>query len=86
MQDYCFGQKMDFCYTLVQWVPYLLHAENFSEDVSIGKAVREIFLMRLCYSVSLEAISLRQRGSVEGFTLFCVLIGLLSGIVEEDNF
>lgn len=64
---------------------FFLHVENVSEDVSIGKAVREMVLMCLCYSMSLEAISLPQRGSAEGVTLFCVLIGLLSTIVE-DNF
>lgn len=36
--------------------------------------------------MSLEAISPPQRGSAEGVTLFCVLIGLLSRIVEEENF
>ena len=67
-------------------LPYLLHVEDFAEDVSIGKAVREIFLMCQCYSMSLQAISLPQRGSAEGVTLFCALIGLLSRIVEGDNF
>ena len=57
-----------------------------SEDVSIGKAEREILLMRLCYSMSLEAISPPQRGSAEWVTLFCGLIGLLSRVVEEDHF
>lgn len=67
-------------------LPYLLHVEDFAEDVSIGKAVREIFLMCQCYSMSLQAISPPQRESAEGVTLFCALIGLLSRIVEEDNF
>lgn len=86
MQDYCCRQKWIFATLWYSGLPYLLHVENSSEDVSIGKAVREIFLICLCCSMSLEAISLPQRGSAEGVTLFCVLIGLLSRIVEEDNF
>lgn len=80
------GKKCIFP-TLLQCVTvFIACGVFFSEDVSIGKAVREIFLMCLCYSMSLEAISLPQRGSAEGVTLFCVLIGLLSRTVEEDNF
>lgn len=90
MQDYSFRPKLispssrsalPYC-----GLPYLLHVEDFSEDVSIGNAVREIFLMCLCYSMSLEAISPPQRGSAEEVTLFCALIGPLSRIEEEDNF
>lgn len=54
---------------------FIARGEFFSEDVSIGEAVREIFLMCLRNSMSLEAISLPQRGSAEGVKLFCVLIG-----------
>lgn len=55
--------------------------------MSIGEAVREIIvLMFQCYSMSLGAISPSQRGSTEGVKLFCVLIGRLSRIVDEDDF
>lgn len=78
MQDYSFRLKLIFLFFFYPlrsplWysgLPYLLHVENLSEDVSIGNTVREIFLMCLCYSMSLEAISLPQRGSAEGVTLF----------------
>lgn len=86
MQEYCCGQKWIFPALCYSELPYLLHVEDFSEYVSIGKAVREILVMCQCYSMSLEAISLPQRGSAEGVTLFCVLIGWLSRIVEGDNF
>lgn len=41
-------------------------------------AEREMLVTCQCYSVSLEAISLRQRGSALGVKLFCLLIGQLS--------
>lgn len=43
-------------------------------------------LTRQCNSLSLEAISLPQRGSAHRVKLLCALIGLLSQIVHEDNF
>lgn len=79
--------KMDFCFTLRQWVMIFIACGGFfSGDVSIGKALREIFLMCLCNSMSLEAISPSQRGSAEGVALFCALVGRLSGVVCGDNF
>lgn len=46
-------------------------------------AEREMLVMCQCYSVSLEAISLRQRGSALGVKLFCLLIGRLSQNVRS---
>lgn len=59
-------------------LPYLLDVQDFSEYASTGRAVREIFVMCHCCSMSLKAILLLQRGSAEGVTLFCVLIEQLS--------
>lgn len=58
-----------------------MHVEKCSGDVSVDKALREIFL------ISLSALQYVIRGNFPatkrvsgGVTLFCVLIGLLSRI------
>lgn len=50
MQDYSFRLKLIFLFFYplrsplwYSGLPYLLHVENLSEDVSIGNTVREIF-------------------------------------------
>lgn len=79
MQDYRCRQKSLF-------YGCLLHMEKCWGCVDGQSCKRNLFLICLCCSMSLEAISPSQRGSAEGVTLFCALIGLLSRIVEEDNF
>lgn len=81
MQKCCCGQTGIIIYllfffrrTLWNWVSIFIACKEFA-------AIREILVMCQCYSMSLEAISLPQRGSAEGVKLFCALIGLLSGIV-----
>lgn len=64
--------------TLLNWVSVFIACKEFA-------AIRETLVMCQCYSMSLEAISLPQRGSAEGVKLFCVLIGLLSGIVWKGG-
>lgn len=86
MQDYCSGRKWILPDSGTVGAIFIACVELFLKICQLAKLKEKSFLMRLCYSMSLEAISPPQRGSAEWVTLFCGFIGLLSRVVEEDRF